>query len=88
MSLNDILSKERTHLSNERTLLAYFRTMIVMFSSGAAILKISWLADIKAIGFGLVIIAPLIMFFGLYKYYKIKKRINSYYSEPVLNKAA
>ncbi len=85
MTLNDILSKERTYLANERTLLAYFRCTIVLLSSGIAILKLSWLEEIQGLGFAFVIIAPIVMLLGFYRFYRTKKRISNYYNEIILN---
>ena len=77
--LRDVLAEDRTKMANERTLLSYFRTMIVLLSSGIAILKLSWLTEIEELGVCLVLLAPIIMSLGLFNYYKVKKRIISYY---------
>lgn len=80
---SDLLALERTKLANERTFLAYFRTAVVFFSSGFAILKINSLKDIDSIGYFLVILAPLLLFIGIFRYYYTKYQLNKIYKEEI-----
>lgn len=75
LTVADYLAIERTNLANERTLLAYVRTFIILISSGFAIIKIDFLKEINLLGISLLLIAPLFLFFGMYRYFCMKKRI-------------
>lgn len=66
---SDLLALARSKLANERTFLAYFRTAVVFFSSGFAILKLGALKDIVSIGYFLLILAPLMIVIGIFRYY-------------------
>ena len=79
LSVTDYLAIERTHLANERTLLAYFRTFIILVSSGIAIIKLDFLNEINLLGIVLLIIAPVTLLFGLFRFLSMKKRIAKYY---------
>jgi len=57
LGLTDFLAMERTRLANERTFLAYFRTFVVFLGSGFAILKMSALSEIVAVGYFLTALA-------------------------------
>ena len=78
MSLTDLLAEDRTKLANDRTLLAYFRTTIVLLSSGIGIINLSILSEIKELGWGLVILSPLVMSFGAIHFVRFKRRIKKY----------
>lgn len=75
----DWLAIDRTKLANERTLLAYFRTFIVLLSSGIAILKLQMFANLRTLGYFLMIIAPVILLVGLGRFFYYKKHIRKYY---------
>lgn len=79
MSRTDLLAIERTKLANERTFLAYFRTFIVFLSSGFAILKMELLQEIRAIGFLLLIIAPMLLVIGASRFFYVKWHLKKYY---------
>lgn len=79
LSRTDELAVERTRLANERTFLAYFRTFIVFLSSGFAILELSVLEEIMNIGYGLVIIAPLMFLVGFFRFLYVRKQIRRHY---------
>ena len=81
LSLTDNLAIDRTKLANERTFLAYFRTFIVLLSSGFAIVKLDILAEIKWLGYILVIISPIIFLIGVIRYVYVKRNIQKYYRE-------
>ncbi|TRZ43211.1 DUF202 domain-containing protein [Robertkochia solimangrovi] len=79
MSLTDILALDRTRLANERTFLAYFRTFIVFLSSGLAIIKLEMLEQIQYIGYGLVIIAPILLAIGFGRFVYVKRHLAKFY---------
>ena len=79
LTTTDYLAIERTNLANERTLLAYVRTFIILISSGFAIIKIDFLKEINALGIILLLIAPIALFFGVVRFYKMKRRIGKCY---------
>lgn len=80
LTLRDHLAIERTKLANERTFLAYFRTAIGMLASGVAIIGLEFFHEIKYVGYGLIIIAPLMFLVGLMRTLYVKKKIRSYYN--------
>jgi putative membrane protein len=83
LSRTDVLAIERTRLANERTFLAYFRTFIVFLSSGFAILKVSALKEIEAVGYFLLGIAPVLLIIGLVRFFYVKRQVRKfYYLEP------
>ena len=77
--LRDSLALERTKLANERTFIAYFRTFIVFLSSGFAILKLEFLQELKVLGYYFLIIAPILLFIGIIRFFYVRKRIRKYY---------
>ena len=79
LNKTDSLAIERTRLANERTFLAYFRTSIVFLSSGFAIVKIAALREIIDIGYFLMIIAPILLFIGIFRFFYVKKQLRKYY---------
>lgn len=81
LSTRDWLAIARTKLANERTLLAYFRTFIVLLSSGIAILKLQMFANLKTLGYFLLIVAPVILLVGLGRFFYYKRHIRRYYNE-------
>ena len=79
LSLTDVLAVERTRLANERTFLAYFRTFIVFLSSGIAILKLQALQDLKIVGYYLLIVAPVMLSIGVFRFFYVRRQIKKYY---------
>ena len=79
LSRTDSLAIERTRLANERTFLAYFRTFIVFLSSGFAILKMEVLQEIRDIGYFLTILAPILLFVGVVRFFYVKRQVRKYY---------
>ena len=75
MDSKDLLALERSQLANERTFLAYFRTFIVLISSGIAILKLDALKDILFLGYALILIAPFLLFIGIYRFKNTRIRL-------------
>ncbi len=81
LNRTDLLAIERTKLANERTFLAYFRTFIVFLSSGLAILKLALLNDIRFLGYLFLIIAPLLLFIGIFRFFTMKSRLKKFYPD-------
>lgn len=79
LNLTDVLAVERTRLANERTFLAYFRTFIVFMSSGIAILKIEALKELHVIGYYLLVIAPIMLSIGIFRFFYVRRQIKKYY---------
>ncbi len=77
LSKSDYLAVERTNMANERTLLAYLRTFIILISSGVAIIKIEFLNQISLLGIILMAFSPLVLMFGIFRYYNLKKKIKT-----------
>lgn len=83
-SKSDLLALARSKLANERTFLAYFRTAIVFFSSGFAILKLGALKDIISIGYFLLILAPIMIIIGIFRYYYVRRHLRKVYKDKLL----
>ncbi len=77
--LRDVLAIDRTKLANERTFLAYFRSAVVIISSGAAIIKLDFLAEILIIGYIFMFVGALLIGIGIARFFYVKKRIESLY---------
>jgi putative membrane protein len=75
----DLLAIERTKLANERTFLAYFRTFIVLLSSAIAILKLEVLQEIRFLGYGLLVVSPILLLVGIFRYLHMKKHLKGFY---------
>lgn len=77
----DWLAIDRTKMANERTFLAYLRTFMVVLGSGVAILKVEVLEDLRGLGFFFIILAPVILFFGVGRFLYVRRHIHKYYRE-------
>ena len=73
--LRDKLAIDRTRLANERTFLAYFRTSIFFVGTGISIIQIQFFEDIMHLGWGLVLLGPIILFIGIFRLFHVKRRI-------------
>lgn len=78
--VRDWLAIDRTNLANERTFLAYFRTFVVILSSAIAIFKVDALQELEELGVFLLIISPIILLIGLFRYFYVKRKVKKYYS--------
>lgn len=76
--LRDWLAIERTKLANERTFLSYFRTALFILVSGVTILKIEELHPLLPMGYILVVLSPILLGIGLYRYIKVKRDLNQH----------
>jgi len=83
LSVTDYLAIDRTNLANERTLLAYFRTFIILISSGFAIIKLDFLEEIGMLGVALLVLSPLVLALGLFRYYRMREKIKKHYYKNV-----
>ena len=77
LKLTDTLAVERTRLANTRTFLAYFRSSVFFLGTGLSIIKINFFDDISYIGWGFVIVAPLLFFLGFYRMIAVNKSIKN-----------
>lgn len=73
--LRDYLARDRTLLANERTLLSFVRTSIATVGSAIVCIKVIDEPTIIIFGIILLIISPLILFYGLFRYFAVRKRI-------------
>ncbi|MBL8030208.1 MAG: DUF202 domain-containing protein [Candidatus Doudnabacteria bacterium] len=64
------LEKLRSHYANERTLLSYIRTSASLFVLAVALLKFFYDATFKVFGWSCLILGGIILFFGVYRYFK------------------
>lgn len=81
MILRDHLAILRTRLSNERTLFAYIRTCIYLFLGGVAFIQIGNIYPVMNLGYVSVALSVLLLFFGLIRFYMLRRQLNSYYGE-------
>jgi putative membrane protein len=81
LSLTDWLALERTRLANERTFLAYFRTAFALLAGGLTIARLEVLQDIRGLGYVFVALAPLTLLVGVWRLYRVNKKIGQHYVE-------
>jgi len=79
--LRDFLALERTKLANERTLLAYSRTSLYMIIGGIAFLQMQDFVNIRWLGYLSLGLSVIVLFFGIFRYFQIKFRLNNYYRQ-------
>lgn len=77
----DWLAIDRTKMANERTFLAYIRTFMVVLGSGIAIIKVEVLQDLTGLGFFFIVLAPVILIFGIARFLYVRRHIHKYYQE-------
>lgn len=77
--LRDYLALERTRLANERTLMAYTRSSLYMLLGGIGVLQLVDFADLQWIGYLSILLSIVFFVVGLFRFYKLKKRIAKYY---------
>ncbi len=86
MDLSDLILADRlavanTLMANERTLLSFFRTSVFFLASGISIIEINFFKEIPYLGWGFVILSPILFLFGLYRFYAVKKYLKKVISE-------
>ena len=79
--VRDWLAIDRTNLANERTFLAYFRTFVVILSSAVAILKVEVLSELEGLGIFLLILSPIILAVGLFRFFYVRRKVKKYFRE-------
>ncbi len=79
MILRDYLAADRTVLANERTLLSYVRTFIAFIASGIGIVKLFEQPYFIGIGTIMVVISPIFLTVGLYRFFKMEGRLKKLY---------
>ncbi len=77
--LRDYLALQRTKLANERTLLSYLRTSLYLLLGGIAFLQLQGFDNIKWIGYLSLALSILLLVIGVFRFYQLKNRLNSYY---------
>jgi len=80
--LRDLLAVERTKLANERTFLAYFRSSVFFIATGISIISIHLLEKVDYLGWGFILLSPIMFFIGLHRIMSVKKAI-----KKIINKA-
>ena len=78
--LRDFLALERTTLANERTLFSYIRSGLYLSLAGIAILQLEDFESIKGLAFLLFFISLSLFLFGTFRYHKLQKKLNTFYS--------
>lgn len=78
LELEEQMSIERTKLSNERTFLSYLRTCLTLLGAGLTIIRLDALEKIYDVGMAAIILSPVIMAFGIYRFANIKKRLGRF----------
>lgn len=82
LNLSDRLAIERTHMANERTFLAFFRSAVFFLGTGISIIHINFFDDIPYLGWGFIVLSPLMFLFGLFRLIKVRKFIKSTIEKP------
>jgi len=75
--LRDLLAVERTRLANERTFLAYFRSSVFFLATGISILHIHLFEKVDYLGWGFIVLSPIMLAIGLYRLITVRKAINN-----------
>ena len=84
--IRDHLAADRTALANERTLLSYIRTALASGATGFGLIKLFENLDsipIIVIGWILIVVAFIILIFGIYRFFKFRKQISTLNKEIV-----
>ncbi len=79
--LTDRLAIENTLMANERTLLSFFRSSVVFLATGISILKIHFLSEITYLGWFFALLSPILLLFGMYRFFVVKKHIKRIINE-------
>jgi putative membrane protein len=75
VSVNDVLSLERTAMANERTMLAYVRTSLAILVVGVTIIKFFASQGMIILGWGLLIAGVAVLTFGLMRFHDIWQKL-------------
>lgn len=74
---SDLMAIGRTIMANERTLLAFLRTALGFFLGGTAMIKYLKHPLIESLGWAFIVVAPVLLVWGLYRYRHVKKVIKA-----------
>jgi putative membrane protein len=77
----NFLALLRTRLANERTLLSYIRTALYFLVGGIALLKVEDLERISILGYVSFIISSVLVIIGLWRFWKLYKKLNKHKKE-------
>lgn len=78
-AIQSAMALERTKMANTRTMLAYLRSAVALFVAGAGLLRfVSEIAWIYSIGIIFIIATPFVLFFGLWEYATMRKRLEKH----------
>ena len=75
--LRDLLAVERTKLANERTFLAYFRSSVFFLATGISVVSIHLFEKVDYLGWGFIVLSPIMFFIGLYRLISVRKAIRT-----------
>ncbi|GAA5039032.1 hypothetical protein GCM10011506_37680 [Marivirga lumbricoides] len=84
--LRDFLALERTTLANERTLFAYIRTSLYLILGGIGLIQLKDFENIKWIGYFALALSFFLIVFGLFRFYKLRKKLRKFYNEKDLDR--
>lgn len=84
--LRDFLALERTTLANERTLFAYIRTSLYLILGGIGLIQLKDFENIKWVGFFALAMSLFLIIFGLFRFYKLRKKLRKFYNEKDLER--
>ncbi len=76
LKLTDQLAIVRTQLANTRTFLAYFRSSVFFLATGLSIIHINFFEDVPYLGWGFVVLSPMLFIMGYYRKVVVNKSIN------------
>ncbi|GGD95415.1 DUF202 domain-containing protein [Planktosalinus lacus] len=77
--LRDFLAMERTSLANERTLFSYIRASLYMAIGGVAILEYEGFATFSWLSYAVFVLSLILIFIGVFRYRRLKKKLDTYY---------
>lgn len=83
--LRDFLAMERTSLANERTLFSYIRASLYLAIAAFAILEVRDLGNLTWLGYSVLGLSVILVVVGLYRYYKLRKKLATYYLAMNIN---
>jgi len=79
--LRDFLALERTSLANERTLFSYIRTSLYLILGGIGLIQLESFVTIHWLGYLSFAISLIMIFYGLIRYFKLKRKLQKFYDE-------
>ncbi|TNE70617.1 DUF202 domain-containing protein [bacterium] len=83
--LRDYLALERTKLANERTLLSYVRASLYLILASITFLQLKGFESIEWLAYVILGVGFLLAFIGVWRYYRLQKRLFAYYEQASVN---